>query len=141
MQIRLYPEYFDKGVSRRQGRRLSNQLALKDPSLVELKIAPQKLGYIVETHEGAHPAHAIKRHGMLLLKPPEENPNPMNKDKLVKRISQLVVSYARPAIEQKKKELAEEKKLQKPGQPSKPLSNIIQKPSNTKSSRPVPRRR
>ena len=100
IRIRLYPEYFDKGISRRQGRRLSNQLAIKDPTLVELKIAAQKLGYVVETREGAHPANSIARRGMLLLKAPDDNPNVMNKDKLVKRVSQLVVSYARQAIEQ-----------------------------------------
>lgn len=141
IRIRLYPEYFDKGISRRQGRRLSNQLAIKDPTLVELKIAAQKLGYVVETREGAHPANSIARRGMLLLKAPDDNPNVMNKDKLVKRVSQLVVSYARPAIEQKKRELAEEKKHQKPTQSIKPQSKIIQKSPDSKSGRPIPRRR
>ncbi|QYZ79005.1 signal recognition particle protein Srp19 [Methanofollis formosanus] len=63
----LYPCYFHAGLRRAQGRRVPKALAVRDPSLADLKDALKKCGCSFRTEEKHHPAHWHKREGRVVV--------------------------------------------------------------------------
>lgn len=64
----LYPLYFDATVSRQEGRRVSNNVAVRDPTLEELVEAARRQDYRVEAEpQAAHPRRPAKREGRVLI--------------------------------------------------------------------------
>ena len=49
----VFPEYFDKNLTRKEGRRLPLNAALDNPTLLELKLAAEKLEYDFEIDESS----------------------------------------------------------------------------------------
>ncbi|MFW9927810.1 MAG: signal recognition particle subunit SRP19/SEC65 family protein [Candidatus Thorarchaeota archaeon] len=138
-KVRLFPEYFDKEVPRRNGRRLPKNLAIKDPTLLELKIAAQKMNLEVETREASHPSYHTDKRGMLLVTLPKDQE--IKKTALIKRISQLTVSFSRPYIADKRQKAAEERKKKEMKRPKDPKDAGSKKRPSDKGKGPRPRRR
>lgn len=64
----LYPLYFDAAASRQQGRRVSRQLAIRDPTAEELAEAARRRGYRVELEpRAAHSRRPWKHEGRILI--------------------------------------------------------------------------
>jgi signal recognition particle subunit SRP19 len=51
--IVIYPEYFDRALSRAEGRRVPTNVAIKDPDLKIIARAARKAGIKARTDEGA----------------------------------------------------------------------------------------
>ena len=116
----IYPEYFDKSLKRSEGRRLSLNDSLDNPTWQEIRLAAEKLGLDCEIRkESSYPRQWWNPKGLLLVE--------KKKSKLLtlKEISVEIERSIRPALEKKKKELAEEKKKKK----SKVLKPIQRKKS------------
>lgn len=113
-RYRFYPQYFDKNLSRGQGRRLSSKHAIENPKLLEIKIAAQQLGYEVEVDQNKiysrHWSSASK--GMLFL---NTNSDQIPKTKLIGNLSKTITDFARPLLidEQKKRRMEKEKSTKK----------------------------
>ena len=141
-RFRIFPEYFDRNVSRRSGRRLPVPLSLNGPpSLIEIKIAAQKMNLEPEVNKDVcHPAFSTGKRGMVLVNVPQENK--LAKLAVLKRLSQLITSFARPAIEQELKKKTEELKKSHHAISAQPHRKIAsdQKRSDSSGSR-RPRRR
>ncbi|MFQ5919615.1 MAG: signal recognition particle subunit SRP19/SEC65 family protein [Thermoplasmata archaeon] len=64
----LYPLYFDGTVSRHEGRRVPEAVAVRDPTLEELAQAARRSDYRVEVEQdAAHPRRPAKREGRILI--------------------------------------------------------------------------
>ena len=114
-RIRIYPEYFDKTLTRAKGRRVPQKLALENPTLNELKISGQKLGFQVETEpEGAYPRVWYAPKGILYLSNESGVKIELSKNQILINLSKTVTDYARPKIQeyikQKEQQLAASKK-------------------------------
>ena len=100
-RIRVFPEYFNKSLTRGKGRRISLKLALEKPNLNELKIASQKLGYQVETDiEKAYPRTKQSPKGILYLSNESGDKIDIKKSKILIDLSKTVTEYARPKIQE-----------------------------------------
>ena len=134
-RIRVYPEYFDSTLTRREGRRIPKKKAIENPTINELKIAGQKLGYSVETDsEVAYPRSWRTPKGVIYLTNESgEKIKTKKKGQILTDLSITVTSYARPKIleylKQKEQQL---KASKKPGLGSK---TIEKKPEKHKPSR------
>ena len=67
-QYMIYPLYFDKNCTRKEGRRLSLKDAVEKPSIEDIAKAAKSLGYnpTVE-REIAHPSRNWKKEGRILI--------------------------------------------------------------------------
>lgn len=64
----IFPEYFDKNLTRNQGRRIPLNEALENPTLLELKLAAQKLEYDYEIQEySTYPRQWWEARGRILV--------------------------------------------------------------------------
>ncbi|MFQ5837958.1 MAG: signal recognition particle subunit SRP19/SEC65 family protein [Thermoplasmata archaeon] len=64
----LYPIYFDSSRSRAEGRRVPVSLAVKNPTVEEVREAAKRLEYRVEVEDHvAHPSRSSKREGRVLI--------------------------------------------------------------------------
>ena len=107
-QYFIYPEYFDKSLKRSEGRRLPLDCSLDNPTWQEIRLAAEKLGLDYEIRkEGGYPRQWWDPKGLLLVE--------KKKSKLstIREMSLEIEKSIRPALEKKKKELAEEKKKRK----------------------------
>jgi signal recognition particle subunit SRP19 len=137
-KIRLFPEYFDKDVSRRNGRRLPKNKSIKDPKLLELKIAAQKMSLETEENKTAsYPTFPTDKRGMLIVTVPDDYE--LKKTGVIKRISELTVSFSRPLIEEKLK--AEKEKADKKRDKQQNRKDFGKKGSDKPRKDPKPRRR
>lgn len=85
----IYPEYFDKNVSRRQGRKVSLDLASEDPTVKKLVYACKKLELDYEIQEDkAFPASWWETKGRVLISIDKKNKVP--KQELVHEIAKIV---------------------------------------------------
>jgi signal recognition particle subunit SRP19 len=101
----IFPEYLDKTLTRKEGRRLSLNLALEDPTITEIRLAAEKLEYDYEVQKySAYPRQWWERKGLILI----EKKKP--KLQTLKDISKEIKVYIRPALEKQKKTLAKEAK-------------------------------
>ncbi|UCG90272.1 MAG: hypothetical protein JSU57_00675 [Candidatus Heimdallarchaeota archaeon] len=106
----IFPEYLDKSLTRKEGRRLSLDLALENPTIAEIRLAAEKLEYNFEVQKfAAYPRQWWERKGLILI----EKKNP--KLQTLKDLSNEIKMYIRPALEKQKKELAKEAKKRKSG--------------------------
>ena len=104
----IFPEYFDKSLTRKEGRRLSLSEAIENPTLTELRLAAEKLGFNYETRkEAAYPRHWWEPNGLILV----EKKN--SKQQTIRDLSNQVRLYIRPALEKQKKELVKDAKRKK----------------------------
>lgn len=104
----VFPEYLDKSLTRKEGRRLSLEQALENPTITEIRLAAEKLELDYEIQKyAAYPRHWWKRNGLILV----EKKNP--KLQTLKDLSNEIRMYIRPALEKQKKELAKEAKKRK----------------------------
>lgn len=69
----VWPHYFDRNLSRAQGRRVPTDLAIEAPKAGHIAHAAKTLGYKVEIEEDARPPNAwyTNRGRVLLTKPGE----------------------------------------------------------------------
>ncbi len=101
----IYPEYLDKELTRKEGRRLPIIQALENPTITEIRLAAEKLGYEYEIRKNAaYPRQWWERNGLILIE--KENP----KLQTLKDLSNEIKMYIRPALEKQKKELTKEAK-------------------------------
>ncbi|MHA2112274.1 MAG: signal recognition particle subunit SRP19/SEC65 family protein [Candidatus Hodarchaeales archaeon] len=104
----VYPEYLDKSLKRSEGRRLPLDCSLDNPTWQEIRLAAEKLGLGWELRkDGGYSRQWWNPKGLVLVE--------KKKSKLstLREISIEIEKSIRPALEKKKKELAEEKKKPK----------------------------
>ena len=101
----IFPEYLDKTLTRKEGRRLSLDLALENPTITEIRLAAEKLEYNYEVQKyAAYPRQWWERNGLILI----EKKKP--KLQTLKDLSREINVHIRPALEKQKKSLAKEAK-------------------------------
>ena len=104
----VYPEYFDKSLKRAEGRRLPLDQSLDNPTWQEIKLAAEKLGLGCEVRkDSGYSRQWWNPKGLVLVE------NKKSKLSTLREISTEIEKTIRPALEKKKKELAEEKKKRK----------------------------
>lgn len=65
----LWPQYFDRKLSRAEGRRVNAELAVKEPDAKWIEAAARKAGLDAELDEKAkHPSLPYERPGRVLVK-------------------------------------------------------------------------
>jgi signal recognition particle subunit SRP19 len=83
-KIIIWPAYFDSTKTRKEGRRVSKNLALSLPKIQEMKEAASKMGFECELVEGVgYPKTSWMKTGMLLVKKKKET-----KEKIIVKIAQ-----------------------------------------------------
>lgn len=115
----VYPEYFDQSLTRKEGRRLPLSIAIENPTLLEIKLAAEKMEYKYEIKkDSAYSRQWWNPKGLILI----ENKEP--KQQLLVNIGKTVKNIIRPALEKQKKEIIKEAKKPKirPQMISKPKS-------------------
>jgi signal recognition particle subunit SRP19 len=101
----IYPEYFDKSLKRSEGRRLPIVDSVENPSLLEIRLAAEKLGLDYEIREsGSYPRQWWDPKGLILVEKKE------SKLKTIRKISFEIDKNIKPALEKKRKEVKEAKK-------------------------------
>lgn len=131
-RIRIFPEYFDKSITRAKGRKVSTKLAFENPNLNEIKIAAQKLGFTVDyDQEKAYPKSWQTPKGLLYLSNENGEKIDLKKSKILRDLSKTVITFARPKIlEYKKHKEQELKEKKKPGKKiTKKIDNKPKKPT------------
>ncbi|MHA1616876.1 MAG: signal recognition particle subunit SRP19/SEC65 family protein [Candidatus Njordarchaeales archaeon] len=121
----IYPEYFDSRLSRRLGRKVSLQHAIKSPQLEELYEALKYLkirGIRIEKDK-SHPANWIERKGRIIIyKIPGKS-----KHSLLIEIAKALKHVRIKMLRKKKVEEAEKKKKKKRKDIEKYLEKFMQK--------------
>lgn len=105
----VYPEYFNKNLPRRKGRKLPLEKCVKRPKLKELKLAAEKLSLTAHIQKRKHhPANWIKRRGRLLI----DNRNISASKRTVLKKMGKALPIARKIIQKRKarKKLKEKRK-------------------------------
>ena len=98
----IFPELLDASISRKMGRRISLADAIEQPSLLEIKLAAQMLGYDVETHkEKAYPRRWWETRGLATI----PKVNNLTKQQLLLQLSDTIHRKVRPALEKRKEQL------------------------------------
>ena len=106
----IYPEYLDNALTRKEGRRLPLSHALESPTLLELRLAAEKLDYDYEVRENAaYSRQWWSRRGLILVEKRE------SKLQTLRDLSKEIKLVIRPALEKKLKEKKEERKKKKEG--------------------------
>ena len=84
-KVIIWPIYFDKSLSRLQGRRISKKLAIDKPDIDKIARAAKSLGlsFIIEKNS-SYPSRYWKREGRLVF----DNIN--NKNKLLHQIAKVI---------------------------------------------------
>ena len=77
----LYPCYFDAGLLRSEGRRVSKSRAVKNPTIADIERATKKAGLQFRIEQKHHPSYWWKREGRLVI-----NWN-KSKEKLLKMVA------------------------------------------------------
>ncbi len=99
----MYPEYFDKNRTRKQGRRVPLEKADDAPTLKKLVKACEILGYQIEVEpDKAHPSNWWNRQGRVLIKVDKNDRKP--KEELIKEITKIL----RKLVPKKKKKPVKE---------------------------------
>jgi signal recognition particle subunit SRP19 len=84
----IYPVYLDRNKSRREGRRLPKDTAIRSPTIKEIEKAVQQLGLECRREEKSYPRSWWEQSGRLLVE------KKMGKRELLKKIA-LVISKER----------------------------------------------
>ncbi|MEM2910706.1 MAG: signal recognition particle subunit SRP19/SEC65 family protein [Nitrososphaerota archaeon] len=80
----IWPIYFDRALSWREGRRVPLRLSSRSPTVEKLSRAAKKLGWHVEVEAATHPRICWKKTGRLIVKPDK----PISKQVVVKTLAQ-----------------------------------------------------
>jgi len=81
----LYPCYFNAGYSRREGRRVRQEAAIKAPVITDLERALKRAGVKYRVEEHYHPAYWARRESRIVAEWAG------GKEELLKRVSQKLV--------------------------------------------------
>jgi len=85
----IYPEYFDKKLSRSQGRKVSLDIAAEEPSLKKLIFACKKLKIDYEEEEDkSYPTRWWEQNGRLLI--PIDRKNKVPKSEIIDQMADIV---------------------------------------------------
>ncbi|RLE82649.1 MAG: signal recognition particle protein Srp19 [Thermoprotei archaeon] len=89
----LWPVYFDKNRSRREGRRVPLNLAVENPSVDEISFAVKKMGLepVVE-RDKAHPTTWFELKGRVLVR---KDSYKFNKNHLVRNVGKILCEMRR----------------------------------------------
>ncbi|MFX1250233.1 MAG: signal recognition particle subunit SRP19/SEC65 family protein [Promethearchaeota archaeon] len=102
----IYPAYLDSEYSRKDGRRLSKSETISQPTLLELRLAAEKIGWnFEENKEGVYPKEHWKKRGLIRIEKPED----LNKTMVLKHLSREIKTYIRPRLELKRQQIQESK--------------------------------
>ncbi|MEM4545747.1 MAG: signal recognition particle subunit SRP19/SEC65 family protein [Nitrososphaerota archaeon] len=80
----IWPAYFDRALSWREGRRVPLRLSSRSPTVERLNKAAQKLGWYVKVEVAAHPKTHWRKTGRLIVKPDK----PLSKQHVIKILAQ-----------------------------------------------------
>lgn len=80
----IWPIYFDKTLSRSEGRRVPLRLSSRSPTVERLSKAAQRLGWHVKVEVAAHPRMHWKKTGRLIVKPDRS----LSKQHVIKLLAQ-----------------------------------------------------
>lgn len=106
----VFPELMDAQLSRRMGRRIELSKAIEDPTLLEIKLAAQMLGYNVEIQkEKAYPRRWWDNRGLATVPVMDS----LTKQQLLLQISDTIRKKVRPALEKRKEQLKSKKTRKK----------------------------
>ena len=101
----VYPEYLNKVLTRKEGRRLPLEQSLENPTITELRLAAEKLELSYEIRKyAAYPRYWWERNGLILIE------KKRSKLQTLKDLSNEIKIHIRPALEKQKKELTKEAK-------------------------------
>lgn len=108
-ELVIYPEYFDRRLSRRLGRKLNLESCIENPSVEEIIEALKKVKIrILGIEERSHPANWIEQKGRIrILKP-----SSYKKRALLNRIASLLKEIRKKKLQKK---IIEQKKKRKVG--------------------------
>ena len=82
----IWPIYFDTSKTRKEGRRVSKNIAVQSPKIDEIKQAADKLGLENEVNLNAHfPKNHWSKTGMLLVEKKEA------KEKIIQKLAKQLV--------------------------------------------------
>ena len=82
----IWPIYFDTSKTRKEGRRVSKNIAVQSPKIDEIKQAADKLGLENEVNLNAHfPRNHWSKTGMLLVEKKEA------KEKIIQKLAKQLV--------------------------------------------------
>lgn len=88
----IFPEYLDKTLTRKKGRRLSLEKAIEEPSIEELKQAAEKLGYKYNIRpDVAYPRSISKNNGVIMIQKIEP------KLEIISKLSHIIRTIIRPS--------------------------------------------
>lgn len=140
----IYPAYLDSKLSRKEGRRLSATESIENPSLLELKLAAEKMGWVFELNkEGAYSKEHWNKRGLMRIEKMEDT----NKTLVMKVLAKEIRTYVRPRLELLKKKEESEKHKKKvytggkqPKKPDKSASKKQQPPEKTEKDKKTRRR-
>ncbi|MHA2224265.1 MAG: signal recognition particle subunit SRP19/SEC65 family protein [Candidatus Hodarchaeales archaeon] len=128
----IFPEYLDKSLTRKEGRRLPLSSALDNPSLAELRLAADKLKYKFELRkDAAYPRQWWQRNGIILVEKRKSKINTLHE-------LSSAIKAIRPALEKQKRELTQEAKKRKLARKKRPKKTEREK--KKKKSQPKRRR-
>ena len=66
--ITIWPQYLDKNLSLSQGRKISKEDAIKEPTIAEIERALKRLGFTYETEKNkAYPGKWYEKSGRVLV--------------------------------------------------------------------------
>ena len=106
----IFPAYLDSDYSRKEGRRLPKSESISQPTLLELRLAAEKVGWnFEEDKEGVYPKEHWKKRGLIRIEKPED----LNKTMVLKQLSREIKTYIRPRLELKRQQIQESKKHKK----------------------------
>lgn len=98
----------NKSLKRREGRRLSLNDAIENPSLREIRLAAQKLGLSFEIRKDcSYPRQWWEPQGLILVE------KKLSKLSTIRNLCNEIKQNIRPALEKKKKEYLKEAKKKK----------------------------
>ncbi|MFX1534932.1 MAG: signal recognition particle subunit SRP19/SEC65 family protein, partial [Promethearchaeota archaeon] len=96
--------------SRKEGRRVPKSESISQPTLLELRLAAEKVGWnFEEDKEGVYPKEHWKKRGLIRI----EKPDDLNKTMVLKQLSREIKTYVRPRLELKRQQIQESKKYKK----------------------------
>ena len=82
----IWPIYFDTSKTRKEGRRVSKNIAVQSPKIDEIKQAADKLGLENEVNLNAHfPKNHWSKTGMLLVEKKEA------KEKIIQKLAKQLI--------------------------------------------------
>jgi len=107
---KVFPELLDATISRREGRRTPVERSVETPSLVEVKLAAQLLGYDVEVHKDkAYPRRWYDCRGLATISIVDD----LTKHNLLLQLSDTIRDRVRPALQKKKEQQRTKKDREK----------------------------